>query len=123
MLRALTIRGLAVIEKLDLEFHSGLSVFSGETGAGKSILVGAIGLVLGNRATQNLIRRDAERAEVILECDPAARPEACTWLEQHEFDFSDGLLLRRVISRGGSSRAYINDTPASVGTLRTIGSN
>ena len=121
MLRALTIRGLAVIEKLDLEFHPGLSVFSGETGAGKSILVGAIGLVLGNRATQNLIRRDAERAEVTLECDPTPRPEACAWLEQHEFDFSDGLLLRRVISRGGSSRAYINDTPASVGTLRTIG--
>ena len=121
MLRALTIRGLAVIEKLDLEFHPGLSVFSGETGAGKSILVGALGLVLGSRAAQNLIRRDAERAEVTLECDPAARPEACAWLEQHEFDFSDGLLLRRVISRGGSSRAYINDTPASVGTLRTIG--
>lgn len=121
MLRALTIRGLAVIEKLDLEFHPGLSVFSGETGAGKSILIGAIGLVLGNRATQNLIRRDAERAEVVLECDPSAQPEACAWLEQHEFDFADGLLLRRVISRGGTSRAYINDTPASVGTLRTIG--
>ena len=121
MLRALTIRGLAVIEKLDLEFHPGLSVFSGETGAGKSILVGAIGLVLGNRATQNLIRRDAERAEITLECDPTARPEACAWLEQHEFDFDDGLLLRRVISRSGSSRAYINDTPASAGTLREIG--
>ena len=121
MLRALTIRGLAVIEKLDLEFHSGLSVFSGETGAGKSILIGAIGLVLGNRATQNLIRRDAERAEVILQCDPTVRPEACAWLEQHEFDFNDGLLLRRVISRSGTSRAYINDTPASVGTLRAIG--
>lgn len=121
MLRALTIRGLAVIEKLDLEFHPGLSVFSGETGAGKSILVGAIGLVLGNRATQNLIRRDAERAEITLECDPTARPEARAWLEQHEFDFDDGLLLRRVISRSGSSRAYINDTPASAGTLREIG--
>lgn len=121
MLRALTIRGLAVIEKLDLEFHPGLSVFSGETGAGKSILVGAIGLVLGNRATQNLIRRDAERAEIILECDPTARPEARAWLEQHEFDFDDGLLLRRVISRSGSSRAYINDTPASAGTLREVG--
>lgn len=121
MLRALTIRGLAVIEKLDLEFHPGLSVFSGETGAGKSILVGAIGLVLGNRATRNLIRRDAERAEITLECDPTARPEARAWLEQHEFDFDDGLLLRRVISRSGSSRAYINDTPASAGTLREIG--
>lgn len=121
MLRALTIRGLAVIEKLDLEFHPGLSVFSGETGAGKSILVGAIGLVLGNRATQNLIRRDAERAEITLECDPTARPEARAWLEQHEFDFDDGLLLRRVISRSGSSRAYINDTPASAGALREVG--
>ena len=121
MLRALTIRGLAVIETLDLEFHPGLSVFSGETGAGKSILVGAIGLVLGNRATQSLIRSDADRAEITLECDPAAQPEACAWLKQHEFDFSDGLLLRRVISRSGSSRAYINDTPASAGTLRTIG--
>lgn len=121
MLRALTIRGLAVIEKLDMEFHPGLSVFSGETGAGKSILVGAIGLVLGNRATQNLIRRDAERAEITLQCDPAARPEARAWLKRHEFDFGDGLLLRRVISRSGSSRAYINDTPASAGTLREIG--
>ena len=121
MLRALTIRGLAVIEKLDLEFHPGLSVFSGETGAGKSILVGAIGLVLGNRASQSLIRHGADRAEITLECDPTARPEACAWLEQHEFEFGDGLLLRRVISRNGATRAYLNDTPASVGTLRTIG--
>ena len=121
MLRALTIRGLAVIEELDLELHPGLSVFSGETGAGKSILVGAIGLVLGNRATQNLIRRHAERAEITLQCDPSAQPEACAWLERHGFDADDGLLLRRVVSRGGASRAYINDTPASVGTLRAIG--
>ena len=121
MLRTLTIRGLAVIDALDLEFHPGLSVFSGETGAGKSILIGAIGLVLGTRATKNLIRGDAKRAEVTLECDPTARPEACAWLERHEFDCGDGLLLRRVISRSGASRAYINDTPASVGALRAVG--
>ena len=121
MLRTLTIRGLAVIDKLDLDLHPRLSVFSGETGAGKSILVGALGLVLGNRATRNLVRHDAERAEIILDCDPSARPETCAWLDSHDFDATDGLLLRRVISRNGSSRAYINDTPASVSTLREIG--
>ena len=121
MLRTLSIRGLAVIEKLDLDLHPGLSVFSGETGAGKSILVGALGLVLGNRATRSLVRSDVERAEIILDCDPSTRPEALAWLEAHDFDASDGLLLRRVISRNGSSRAYLNDTPTSVGTLREIG--
>ncbi len=121
MLRALSIRGLAVIEKLDLEFHPGLSVFSGETGAGKSILVGALGLALGARASRSLIRRDAERAEVTLECDPAARPEACAWLDRRDFDFRDGLFLRRVLARNGSSRAYINDTPVSAAALRSIG--
>ena len=121
MLLALTIRGLAVIDKLDLELNPGLSVFSGETGAGKSILVGAISLVLGSRATKNLIRQDAERAEITLQCDPEARPDTSAWLEHHGFEVEDRLVLRRVITRSGASRAYINDTPASIGTLREIG--
>ncbi len=119
MLRALTIRGLAVIERLELEFEPGFSVFSGETGAGKSILVGAIGLALGNRGAKDLIRHDADRAEITLECDPTEQPGICDWLKQHELD-EEILLLRRVLTPS-ASRAYINDTPVSLGTLREVG--
>ena len=121
MLCALAIRGLAVIDRLDLDLHPGLCVFSGETGAGKSILVGAIGLALGNRAARRLIRRDAERADIALHCDLAGQPALRAWLEQRGFGADDELLLRRTLTRQGASRAYINDTPASVAALREAG--
>ena len=118
MLRALNVRGLAVIERLELEFQPGLSVFSGETGAGKSILVGAIGLALGARGGKELIRQNAERAEITLECELPAEGGVRGWLAQHEFEAdSEILLLRRVLTRS-SSRATINDSPASISTLR-----
>ncbi len=121
MLCALAIRGLAVIDRLDLELHPGLCVFSGETGAGKSILVGAIGLALGNRAARSLIRRDADRADIALHCDLADQPALRSWLEQRGFGAGDELLLRRTLTRQGASRAYLNDTPASVAALREAG--
>ncbi len=121
MLCALAIRGLAVIEHLDLELQSGLNVFSGETGAGKSILIDAIGLALGNRAARNLIRQDAENAEITLQFDLSTQPAVCSWLNERGFTTDDTLLLRRTLTRSGSSRAYINDTPATTTALREIG--
>ena len=121
MLRRLSVREFAVIAKLDLELHPGLTVFSGETGAGKSILVGALALILGERARRGLVRAGAERAEVVLEADPDEPAALRDWLAEHDFDDST-FLLRRVLRSDGTSRAYINDTQVSVRTLREAAS-
>ena len=120
MLRRLAIRDFAVIERLELELRPGMNVFSGETGAGKSILVDAIGLVLGNRARRGLIRAGAERAEITLDCDPDEPPGLREWLAERGFG-DDACLLRRVLARDGAARAYVNDTPASLRVLRAAG--
>ncbi len=121
MLRTLSVRGLAVIERLELEFQPGLSVFSGETGAGKSILIGAIGLALGARGGRELIRQGAERAEITLQCELPEHDGIRDWLTQHEFTTDDNALLLRRMLTPSSSRAYVNDTPVSIGALREAG--
>lgn len=120
MLRRLAVRDFAVIERLELELRPGMNVFSGETGAGKSILVDAIGLVLGNRARRGLIRAGAPRAEITLDCDPDDPPGLGAWLAERGFG-DDACLLRRVLARDGAARAYVNDTPTSLRTLRAAG--
>ena len=120
MLRRLAVRDFAVIERLELELRPGLNVFSGETGAGKSILVDAIGLVLGERARRGLIRAGAARAEITLDCDPDDPPGLGAWLAERGFG-DDACLLRRVLARDGAARAYVNDTPTSLRTLRAAG--
>ena len=120
MLVNLTILDLAVVKALDLNLERGMSALTGETGAGKSILLTALGLALGDRADSGYIRPECRRAEINLEFDLAAQPLVRQWLETNELD--DGLicLVRRVISDDGRSKAYINNRPVTLQTLQEL---
>jgi len=123
MLRHLHIRNFAVVEELELGFGEGMTVFTGETGAGKSILIDALGLILGDRADAGIIRGDAERAEIAatFAIGPGL-PGLMELLAAQDISVADGeLLIRRVVGRDGRSRGFINGTPAAVQTLREIG--
>jgi len=122
MLASLSIRDVVLIEKLDLHFASGLSVFTGETGAGKSILLDSLSLTLGARADSGLVRHGAPQLTVIAEFDPPPFHPARVLLAAQDMDAQDGpLVLRRVLTADGRSRAYINDQAVSVGLLRKVG--
>ncbi len=123
MLKALTIRDLAIVRTLDVEFFEGLTVITGETGAGKSILVDALGLCLGDRADSAAVRNGAERAVVTALFDLGARPELATLLRQHDIDVDDECVLRRVVGSDGRSRAFCNETPVAVQFLKDFGAN
>ncbi len=121
MLRALTIQNVVLIQHLDLLFESGLSVLSGETGAGKSILLDALGLAMGERGDSRLVRKGQPQAIVTasFELDPT---HPCTeLLQEHGIEPSDQLLLRRILTAEGRSRAFINDQPVSIGLLHLVG--
>ncbi len=121
MLHSLYIRNFALIEELFLEFQEGLTVITGETGAGKSILLGALGLVLGDRASSELVRSEAPKAviEAVFRHDiPAAMAPL---LESAGIEAMEELILRRELSATGQSRSFINDTPCNAGTLRLAG--
>lgn len=120
MLTSLNISNIVLIEKLNLEFGSGLNVLTGETGAGKSILMDALSLALGARSDTGLIRHGCDNASVVADFD--AVPTAVKpILSEFDIDFSDGLILRRTLSSDGKSKAWINDTPVSIKTLKQIG--
>ncbi|CAA7616331.1 DNA repair protein RecN [Candidatus Terasakiella magnetica] len=123
MLVSLSIRDVVLIERLDLSFDAGLSVFTGETGAGKSILLDSLGLALGARAESGLVRHGAAQASVTAAFDPPARHPARTLLAEQDLAAEEGaqVVLRRVLTADGRSRAYVNDQPISVGLLRRIG--
>ena len=122
MLVSLSIRDVVLIERLDLGFGAGLSVFTGETGAGKSILLDSLSLALGARADSGLVRHGAPQLTVIAEFDPPPFHPARVLLAAQDVDATDGpLLLRRVVTADGRSRAYINDQAVSVGLLRKVG--
>ncbi len=121
MLTYIRVRDFAIIEELALEFKSGMSVLTGETGAGKSIIIDAIGLVLGDRADSDTVRHGAKRAEISIVVDITRLPTVKSWLIAHELDSDGECMLRRVIHRDGRSRAYINGTPASLGLFRSLG--
>lgn len=121
MLTRIEIRNFAIIDEVVLELGPGLSILSGETGAGKSILVDALGLVLGDRASADTIRPGASRAEITAEFDLSAQPAASQWLESQSLD-EDGLcLLRRVVESGGRSRAFVNGRTTTTQLLRELG--
>jgi DNA repair protein RecN (Recombination protein N) len=123
MLTHLAIQDLAVVESLSLELERGLIVLTGETGAGKSILMNALGLALGERADSGLIRPGADKAEINLEFALDDAPEAAAWLEQNELaDAGGACLVRRVVSADGRSRAFINSRPVTLQALQELAS-
>jgi len=120
MLSELHVREFALIKDISLELSSGMTVFSGETGAGKSMLVDALGAAFGARASSDWVRHGAERAEVTAVIEDAGEP-AQRLLCEHDLDTGNDVALRRVIRADGGSRAYINGSPVSVRLLQRIG--
>jgi DNA repair protein RecN (Recombination protein N) len=120
MLRGLSIRNFVIVESLELEFEPGFSVLTGETGAGKSILIEALSLALGEKAPAEVIRMGAERAEVSATFEIEADSAAAHWLAEQGLDQGQELLLRRVLDRGGKSRGFINGAPATSTQLREL---
>lgn len=119
MLRALHIRDFVIVTEAEINFESGFTVFSGETGAGKSILIDALALALGERADSSVLRQGATRAEISAVFDV---PEGLTqWLTEHDLSAADELVLRRVVDAQGRSRGYINGSAVTITQLREVG--
>lgn len=120
MLQHLTIRDFVIVDRLELSFLAGFGALTGETGAGKSILIDALALALGERADAGVVRSGCDKAEVAATFDIVALPQVSDWLRTNDLDGDDELLLRRVVDAGGRSRAYINGSPATVQQLREV---
>jgi DNA repair protein RecN (Recombination protein N) len=123
MLTGLSIRDVVLIEALDLEFANGLGVLTGETGAGKSILLDALGLALGARADSGLVRAGADKAQVTASFDAPANVVALLRDNDIEIDVGEPLLIRRSVKADGGSKAFINDQPCSAALLRDVGAS
>nr|WP_297461053.1 DNA repair protein RecN [uncultured Halomonas sp.] len=120
MLVQLAIRDFAIVDSLELDLHGGMTAITGETGAGKSILLGALALCLGERADPASVRHGAKRADLSARFDIAALPAAQAWLVARELP-ADDCLLRRVIAGNGRSKAWINGQPCTAGDLKALG--
>lgn len=121
MLMNLQVRDFAIVERIDIEFESGMTVLTGETGAGKSILVDALGLVLGDRGNAQLVRDGAKRAEFAAEFDLSKLPAVNAWLEEQALDLDGECLLRRVVNADGRSRAFVNGNAVTLSQLKSLG--
>jgi DNA repair protein RecN (Recombination protein N) len=122
MLRALSIRDFVIVDRLELEFSPGFTVLTGETGAGKSILIDALALALGERADAIVVRGGAERAEIGAEFGVDDRPDIARWLSENDLAGDEGaLLLRRVVESSGRSRGFVNGHAATLVQLRQVG--
>ena len=120
LLLTLSIQNYTLADRLELEFGAGTSAITGETGAGKSLILDALGMALGDRADSDTIRHEADSAQVSALFDLADLPQASQWLNEREFG-SDECLLRRSFSRDGRSKGYINGQPATMGQLKELG--
>ena len=120
VLSHLSIKSLTLVDQLELEFNPGMSVITGETGAGKSILLGALGLALGDRADSSLIATEATKTEVNAIFDLQDHKEALGWLTERELIDGGQCILRRVVSRDGRSRAFINGSSTTLQELKTL---
>ncbi len=121
MLSQLTVSNFAIADKLDILFEKGMTVLSGETGAGKSIILDALGLTLGDRADTSMVRHGESKAEISATFDLDSLPQAHQWLEEHDLDAGNQCILRRVITAEGRSRSYINGHPSPLQNLKTVG--
>ncbi|MFZ1907643.1 MAG: AAA family ATPase, partial [Burkholderiales bacterium] len=122
MLRALGIRDFVIVQRVDMEFGPGFTVLTGETGAGKSILVDAIELLMGGRADAATVREGAERAELSAEFDLEQGAPLAAWLAERELEGDPGnLILRRSVDPAGRSRCFINGRAATLAQLREAG--
>jgi len=122
MLRTLIIRDFVIVDAIEIDLAAGFTVFTGETGAGKSILIDALTLALGGRGDASVVREGAARADIAAEFDGQFDATLLQWLDEHEFRSEDGqLLLRRVIDNGGRSKAFINGITATITQLREVG--
>lgn len=124
MLQQLTIRNYAIVDQLDIEFSAGLTAVTGETGAGKSIILGALGLTLGDRSDRDAVRDGSSRADISARFDTTRLPGARQWLTEQALDSPeepDACLLRRTVNVEGRSRAWINGLAVNLQTLKTIG--
>lgn len=120
MLKSLSIRNYAIIDLLDIEFESGFSAITGETGAGKSIIMGALGLVLGQRADSKVLKDGADKC-LIEACFEIESYQLESFFEENDLDYDSSCIFRREILSNGKSRAFVNDTPASLAVLKELG--
>lgn len=121
MLMRLQVRDFAIVDRIEIDFEPGMTVLTGETGAGKSILVDALGLVLGERGSAQLVRNGAARAEFSAEFDVSSLRHVREWLVEHSLDEGSDCLLRRVINADGRSRAFINGNAVTMQQLKSLG--
>ncbi|HWR79513.1 MAG TPA: DNA repair protein RecN [Pseudomonas sp.] len=121
MLIHLAVNNFAIVEHLDIELHKGMTAITGETGAGKSIMLDALGLALGDRADSGVVRPGSDKADIQASFDLAHIPEARNWLTQRDLEQDGPCILRRVITAEGRSRAYINGSPCPQADLKAIG--
>ena len=120
MIKSLYIKDFALIDELDVQFEEGLNVLTGQTGAGKSIIIGALNMILGERADTEVIRRGADKAISEATVQVGKNEWLKDFLEEHAVDYSEELILRREIRQNGS-RAFINDTPVNISVLKKVG--
>lgn len=121
MLTHISIKNFAIADQVELEIKPGMTTITGETGAGKSITLDALGLALGDRADSGLVRHGADKADIHATFDIANLPHVQKWLDEKELRSDDECLLRRVISKEGRSRAYINGSPVTLGDIKHLG--
>ncbi len=121
MLNSIQITNFAIIDHLEVDFQKGMTVLTGETGAGKSIIVDALSLVLGDRADPAVVRNNCKQADITASFDANIHPNVKRWLNDQELDAGDDCLLRRIVSKEGRSKAYINGFPATLSMMKALG--
>jgi len=121
MLSQLTINNYAIVEQLDLELKAGMTVITGETGAGKSIMLDALSLTLGDRADKEVIQPNQDKTEICASFDISSNKQAQHWLDQQDYSADDECILRRVVTAEGRSKAYINGSPVTLNELKQLG--